>query len=117
MAEKFLELIESEITTLATPEVARESAVHELAAVVINQRTQLVVSAVKECRSIDEQLKKIKPDQQSFNEAGEVVSESYSKQATESRRKLQEKRQKVEAALEKALASNDWDALAKALRD
>jgi hypothetical protein len=109
--------IEKQIAVLVSADAVREEAIEQLAGAEISSRTNLVVQAIKSLRTLADELKRVKPDQASYNDKGEVVSESFSKQAIESRNKLQARIEKLEDALKQAVEENEFDRLRKQLNE
>jgi len=71
----------------------------------LKRRTDLVLKGLAKKEEIERELRKVKPDQQGLDLSGKVVSETYSKAKVEEVKKLKEQLNKVEKALEGALAS------------
>jgi hypothetical protein len=94
----------------STP-VVFDKVVEVLAEEEIKLRTRLVVEALKKITAIEEEIKKSKPDQTSYDEKGYVVSESYSKSAFESLKKLNDKKAKLTTAIENAFKNSDYSML------
>jgi len=79
----------------------------------IDSRVAKTIAAIDAATNLEGQIKRIKPDQESFNEAGVPVSATYTKAKVEERKKLQEKLDKVEAALLDAFNDNNFEKLKK----
>jgi aconitase A len=94
----------------STPEVF-DQVVEILAQEEIKERTKLVVDAFKKITTIEDEIKKVRPDQSSYNQEGEVISESYSKIAFENLKKLNDKKIKLTTAIENAFKSLDYSML------
>jgi hypothetical protein len=75
----------------------------------ITKRVDLLGKLIELLSSLRKNLNKVKPDVFTYNEIGEVVSSSYSKNVVESRKKLVEGVQKAEKTLDLALNNNDYN--------
>ncbi len=82
--------------------------IDKLASLEIEKRADALLNGVNAAISAKRELQKIKPDQQSFDASGKVVTETYSKAKVEERKKAEEKLAKIEAAVEKAVNKNDF---------
>lgn len=60
---------------------------------------------------------KIKPDQQSFDASGKLVSEGWTKAALDKKKKYEEKLAKAEKAFEKALGENDYGSVENVIKE
>jgi len=80
-----------------------------LAEQVKDKRVKAILAGLDLKDATEKELRKIKPDQQSFDSANQLVSETFSKTNMENKKKLEEKLAKVEAALNLALAKTDPD--------
>lgn len=69
---------------------------------------EAIARAITHLDSAKNDLKKIKPDVQSYNEDGEVTSNSYSKDVAESLKSTRTKVAKLEEAVKAALVDNDY---------
>lgn len=79
----------------------------------IARRAELIVSAMNAWQDASVALKKIRPDQQSFDAAGTLVSETFSKKVLDEKNSLTRKMADLSAAVDDALANNNYDKLAK----
>ena len=79
----------------------------------IGRRADLIVAAMDAWQEANNQLKKIKPDQQSFDANGTLVAETFSKQKLEERNTLTRKTADLTSAVEEALNNNNYDKLGK----
>jgi hypothetical protein len=82
--------------------------VEKLAEVEIAKRADALLNAVNAAVTTQRELYKVKPDQQSYDASGKVVSETYSKARFEEKKKLEEKLAKIEAAVDKAVTKGDY---------
>jgi hypothetical protein len=90
-----------------------DAAVDIMAQKVIQKRVEQVVAAFTELDNLDRELKKCKPDLISYNDDGSVKDTSWSKGAFEARKKLSDRHDKIEKALEAALGDKgDFNSLA-----
>lgn len=74
----------------------------------LEKRATAIVKAMDILSKFEIDLKKIKPDQTSFSETGEKISESYSKAKLEEKNKLTQKIDKNTKAINKALETGDY---------
>lgn len=74
----------------------------------LEKRSTAIVKAMDTLTKFENDLKKIKPDQTSFSEIGEKISESYSKAKLEEKNKLTQKIDKNTKAINKALETGDY---------
>jgi hypothetical protein len=105
------ETVAGRIASLST--VVESSVVDVLAEQVKDKRVKTILAGLDLLDAARNDLKKIKPDQQSFGADNKPVSETYSKTAMESKKKLEEKIVKIETALNLALdpATQDYKKL------
>lgn len=80
----------------------QEGVVTVLVDQVKEKRVKAILAALSLSEEKQKELKKIKPEQ-TFDGAGKVVSEFYTKANNEARKKITEAGAKIERALEKAL--------------
>jgi len=81
----------------------QDAVVNVLVEQVKTKRVQAILSVQNLIEEAQKELKKIKPDQQSFGADNKLVSETYSKSSMEKKKQLEEKITKLEAALALAL--------------
>lgn len=74
----------------------------------IDRRSEALVKIIDLHSKLEMDLKKIHPDQKSFDEAGKEVSSTFSKNKYEEKKKLTEKITKFENAINKALEKKDF---------
>lgn len=74
----------------------------------LEKRSNAIVKAMDTLSKFEVDLKKIRPDQTSFSETGEKVSETYSKVKLEEKNKLLQKLDKNTKAINKALETGDY---------
>lgn len=74
----------------------------------LEKRATAIVKAMDTLSKFETDLRKIKPDQTSFSETGEKVSETYSKAKLEEKNKLTQKIEKNTKAINKALETGDY---------
>jgi len=72
----------------------------------VTRRTDLLFKAVEDCNKARNEFKKIKPDVQSYDADGKLVSENWSKAKVEERKKAIESIKKKEKVIEKALSGD-----------
>lgn len=93
-----------------SPQV-NERVIEHLVNVELEKRSNAIVSGLENLRGLQNDLKKIKPDQVSVDENGNEVSATYSKSKFEERKKLLEQIAKVEKALDLAIDKGDMSKL------
>lgn len=74
----------------------------------LEKRSTALVSAMDKLTKLETELNKFKADQVSYNDAGEKVSETFSKAKLEERTKLNGKIIKMTNAINKALEKSDF---------
>ena len=75
----------------------------------LTRRTNAVLKVLEKIDELDSSYRKeAKPDVETFNEDGSKASQYYSKERTESLKKIRENKEKLEKALQKAFNSNDF---------
>lgn len=90
-----------------------ERVVSTLAEEVLRKRVNALVSAYTESDNLAKKLRTLKPDQLGYDDTGAVVSQSYSKQRLEERKKVEARTARVNKAINKAVESNDFGDLFK----
>lgn len=74
----------------------------------LKKRSEAMVITVDKLEKLEADLKKVKPDQNSFDEDGKPMSSSWSKKALEEKNKLTQKIEKFNKAITKALETGDF---------
>lgn len=74
----------------------------------LNKRSDAIVVVLDTLSKLENDLKKIKPDQISYDLDGKVTAETYSKAKSEEHKKLKEKIAKYTSAINKALEKADF---------
>jgi predicted transcriptional regulator len=92
-------------------EQVRAAVVAKLVQDEVQSRTELVLKNLNDLSRLRNDLKKIKPDQQSFDAQGKIVSETYSKSKLDELNKTNEQIAKLEKGLELALEKDDYSKL------
>ena len=77
----------------------------------LHTRVDLVSNALTEAGKLEKEFKKLKPDLTNFDDNGEKVAEYFSAAVNKQRKENRERFDKLNAALEKALEKDDWEAL------
>jgi DNA repair exonuclease SbcCD ATPase subunit len=95
------EAVAQRITNLGP--AIEESVVTVLTDQVKKKRSDAILTMLNLIEDAQKDLKKIKPDQQSFGADNKLVSETFSKKAIDDKKKAEDKLTKMEAALELAL--------------
>lgn len=83
-----------------------DAVVDQFVTLEVTRRTDLLFKAIEDCNKQRNEFKKIKPDVQSFDADGKLISESWSKTKVEERKKAIEAIKKKEKVIEKALAGD-----------
>jgi hypothetical protein len=90
--------------------VVKETIVTQLVKIEIDKRVTAVSSALTSLDSSNKELSKLnKPDLQTFDSEGKVLSESFSKDRVETRKKLKEQIAKIDLAIKEALENNNFE--------
>ena len=92
-------------------EKIQESVVEHLAGKEIERRTNAVIKVFSELAALEKEVSKIKPDLSQYDSNGDLVVENWSKSKLDERNKKIDKRNKLTAALDKALDKNDFSDL------
>lgn len=74
----------------------------------LTKRTEAVVQCMDTLAKLEGDLRKIKPDQVSYDSTGKIISESFSKNKFEEKKKLTERIDKFTAAITKAIEKADF---------
>ena len=90
--------VESQSTSI--PQTVRNHYVE----IEISARVKLTIAAFDELKTISSNIKKIQPDSVAYDIEGKVVSSGFSKAKLDERKKLIERQEKLEKALESAFA-------------
>jgi len=98
--------IATQIAELA-PSV-EETVVNTLVERELTKRSEAVVQCMDALAKLEGDLKKIKPDQVSFDTDGKIISESFSKNKFEEKKKLIERIGKYTSAITKAIEKADF---------
>ena len=99
--------IATQITELA-PSV-EETVINTLVERELTKRSEAVVQCMDMLGKLEGDLKKIKPDQVSFDTDGKIISESFSKNKFEEKKKLIERIGKYTNAITKAIEKADFN--------
>jgi hypothetical protein len=81
----------------------------------IGQRVDVLDKALSKREQLERDIRKLKPDDVSYDGDGNVVSAHYSKAKYEELKKAKDKLAKLDTAIEKALADNDFGKLKDAV--
>ena len=74
----------------------------------VNRRADALEKALKLHEETFRELRKVKPDQVTYNLDGTKATETYSKAAIDSNKKLNEKLAKIDKAVVNATDNNQW---------
>jgi len=78
----------------------------------VNKRSQAIVTVMDKLHRLENETKKIsKPDQESYDGEGKLVSQTFSKEKAKAIKEHGEKVEKVRKALSKALDEGDYSLL------
>lgn len=92
----------------------KDKVVAKLVAAKLEQRTALVLAAISKKSEVRKAIYKCKPDQESFDDNGKMVSQTFTKAKAEELKKLREQADRIDAALTAALGSKpDYSKLTK----
>ena len=69
----------------------------------LKKRTDLILKGFAKKDELEREIRKVKPDQESFDVGGKKLTSTYSKAKVDELKKLADQLSKVESALEKAL--------------
>lgn len=103
-------VVAEQLSELGSKKVV-DSVVNILVNKEIENRSTLLLSAIKQFEELNKQLNKIQPDMVSYNEDGTKVASNWSKQKLEEKRKIEEKIKKIDNAVNKATEQNDWSSI------
>ena len=92
-------------------EKIQESVVEHLASKELERRTNAVIKVFAELAALEKEVSKIKPDLAQYDSNGDLVVENWSKAKLDERNKKIDKKNKLTAALDKALDKNDFSDL------
>ena len=92
-------------------EKIQESVVEHLASKELERRTNAVIKVFAELAALEKEVSKIKPDLPQYDSNGDLVVENWSKAKLDERNKKIDKKNKLTAALDKALDKNDFSDL------
>ncbi len=95
------ETVAGRIASLST--AVEASVVDVLAEQVKEKRVKAILAGMDLKDATEKELKKIKPDQQAFDKDNNLVSETFSKPASDNKKKAEEKLATIEKALNAAL--------------
>lgn len=92
-----------------SPHIVRESIINSLVDAEINLRSEKALGVFNQIEDQTKVVKRLlKPDVEVFDENGNIVSVSFSKERSGELKKAREKLTKLEEALSKAFDKNDW---------
>ena len=106
--------VKSAISDKETNVSIRDRVVKQLVEQEVSRRASLLASALDKRREADKELQKIKPDTTFFDPSSNNWSQPcFSKNAFETRKKAQEKLDKIDKAIDKAVNDADYSELEK----
>ena len=82
----------------------------------IDRRVDLVKKGMDKLDAVEKDLKKMGPDNSSYNAEGKVIQESWTKTGLEAFNKVKQKVEKLKKAIDTALESNDYQSLEQAVK-
>jgi len=74
----------------------------------LDRRSNALVQVIDQLAKLEQDQRKLGPDQVTYNDKGEKATETYSKQRTEERKKLTDKITKYTNTINKALEKGDF---------
>lgn len=74
-------------------------------------RAELLSAALVERKKTEAEIRKINPEVKTYDEDGKVLSETYTKQQVDDRKKLKDKLAKVDKEISKAITDADYEGL------
>ena len=77
----------------------------------VSRRAEAIIKALSNLDALDKEGRKIKPDLVGYDDAGKIISQSWSKQKIDERNVNIAKIAKLQAAIDKALDKNDFSDL------
>lgn len=83
----------------------------------IARRVDAILRGIDQVDQMTSELRKMKPDVVSYNDDGTVLSSGYSKAKLDERKKLTEKRDKMQGIVDKALDRADYGDLYSKLNE
>jgi hypothetical protein len=92
------------------PQVA-ENIINHLVTKELTRRSDAIIQAIATSEKLSKDLAKLKPDNVLYNEDGTVASSTYTKAKLDEKSKITTQIKKIEDAIEKALANNDYSLL------
>ena len=96
----------------ASAPIVKESIIQQLVDAEILVRKELIITkGLNKLDELNKELKKLKPDNISYDSEGKVLSETWTKAAVDNAKKIKDTITKVENAIEKALTENNYDLL------
>ena len=95
----------------------REKVLNALTEKEITRRSNAIIQALGKLDDLEVQLKKVKPDQTSFDESGNKLSETYSQKRLEERTKLSKNIKRYQDAINTALEHNKFEPLESLQRE
>ena len=99
--------VAEQITKLGSTKVI-DTVVESLVKVEISRRSDALEKAIKLHEDTLREIRKVNPDQVTYNLDGTKASETYSKQAFENNKKLNEKLAKIEKTIVGATENEKW---------
>jgi hypothetical protein len=79
----------------------------------IDARVSKTIKAVSELKALEGQLRKLRPDQEQYDGEGKLAAAYYSKVRLEERKKVMEKTERIEVALNDVFQKANFDKLKK----
>lgn len=99
--------VAEQVAKFGSPKVVN-TVVNQLVEVEVKKRADALAAALKLFEDTRRELNKVKADQVSLDENGAKVSETFSKQAFENRKKLTEKLAKIDKVIVGATEKDNW---------
>jgi len=101
---KYAELLDSFKTKVAaSAQKVVDGVVEKLTQAEVEKRQNTVIKALDMIQEADKEIKKIKPDQESFDEDNKLVNATYSKDVAKKLKEIKDKKAKLDEAINLAL--------------
>lgn len=100
--------VASEVASVASTPAILDSVVKSLVSQEINRRSDALLKVINQAFSLKKELYKVKPDILSYNVDGTVAQAAWSKPKLEEKKKLEEKLDKLDRAIAKAVEKGDY---------
>lgn len=104
---KYTALLDQFKTNVASSgKLVIDGVVKKLTDAEVEKRQEKVIKALEMIQETDKEIKKIKPDQESFDENNKLVNATYSKDVAKKLKELKDKKEKLDEAINLALGDS-----------